>query len=764
MHSGDKLRKFYILLLTYILSGIYVFSIVLNSPLIGIHVTHVNSDYVIKEIPYSNWAQKYNVTEGDIVLQINGIPIQQFNQLEFDPYIRSADTILIKSVDEEIREVPVQYKDLPKQWIMQVLIPSIYYILSIITVLYLYIKKKSIPSIHLLIGFNLAFSLAYISSGASARTDILGVFINSGCLLLSLVLLLHFFKHYLNFWNISNRLLPNLKFLYILPIVAVFIRFCRFIYPPFAGIDSLLILILLAALMLYTFFIFAINYAKTRLIQLESFFLGLIIPFIPFTSLFLLPKIISGKYILSAEICTVFFLLLPFSVIFFHLTERLYDLKYHITKIRYFVVIATVFSVWVAAGLNLFIDLKITEITLIFLFINTSLIILFYIKESIDYRGRKVLFSPKGDYVHQLYQTIQKIGSVYSVDEILNVLTNEISNHLEIKDVYVVVYDYNKSKFCVNEHLIPLVDNSSLLLHPIGTITKNNQFYIATIHEDGNFKRFLFINHNKSIRLKTEVLLWIELSLSYTSTFIENTKIIEELLEELNILKREHVIEPSWIKKLLWFKVENEKFQLAQDLHDTILQENISIARQLEFFISDTKQQIKSKRLVDIHFQMLNSIQQLRSYCETLKPPLLFQMGLNIALERHFEKTQAQVNFTLDAKIDRLYIENDQIILSIYRIIQELLNNAIKHSHASLVEISVFESINGIEITYQDNGVGCDISIVDQSDSLGLYGVKERILALNGEITIKSKKNEGFSIKIFINEGENCYDFNFNNR
>lgn len=765
MHFGDKLKTYYLLLLTYILSGIYVFSIVLNTPLIDISLNQVNSNYVIQDMTYSKWAQKHDVNEGDIILQINGIPIHQFTQIEYDPYIRAAETILIKSGDENIREVPIQYKDLPEQWIMQVVIPSLYFILSIITVLYLYIKKQNIPSIRLLIAFNLAVSLAYISSGASARMDMLGVFVNSGCLLLSLVLLLHFIKHYLHFWNIPNKLLSNIKYLYILPFVAIFIRCCRFIYPPFAGTDSFIILILLSVLVIYTLSIFAVIYGKSRLLQLKSLFIGLIIPFTPFILLFLLPEILLGKYILSAEICTVFFLLLPFNVIFFHLTERLYDFTYHITRIRYYLIIAMFFSVWIASGLYLFIDLKISEVILTFLFITLSLIILLYIKENFDFHGRKILFSSKGNYIHQLYQTIQKLGTVYSINELLTVLSQEISNHLEIDNIYIVIYDFKNKEFSKNDHLAHSIDDRNLLLLPTGTVVKNKQFYLATIHEDVNFKRFLFIDHNKNIRLKPEELLWIELSLAYTSIFIENTKIIEELIAELNLLKQEHINEPSWMKKLLWFKIENEKFILAQDLHDTILQENISIARQLDKLIYDTTQQhAKPEHLADIHYQMLHSIQQLRLYCETLKPPLLFQMGLNTALERLFEKIQSQAHFTLDTTIDRMYLENDQAILSIYRIIQELLNNAIKHSEASLVTISVFESVQGIEIIYQDNGVGCDISMLDQSETLGVYGIKERVHALNGEVLIKSNKNKGFSMKLFIKESENSNDFNFNNR
>ena len=66
--------------------------------------------------------------------------------------------------------------------------------------------------------------------------------------------------------------------------------------------------------------------------------------------------------------------------------------------------------------------------------------ILLYIKEKVDYNVRKVLFSFKGDYIHKLYQFIHKIGLLYNVEQILQVLRNEVSQHLELK---VCIFTYN---------------------------------------------------------------------------------------------------------------------------------------------------------------------------------------------------------------------------------------------------------------------------------------------------------------------------------
>lgn len=89
------------------------------------------------------------------------------------------------------------------------------------------------------------------------------------------------------------------------------------------------------------------------------------------------------------------------------------------------------------------------------------------------------------------------------------------------------------------------------------------------------------MDHNKSIYLKDEELLWLELLLLYLNNFIENTKMVEELLNQLKHMKEADNRQLPWLNKLLWLRFEEEKYQLAQELHDTILQEQLHIAREM---------------------------------------------------------------------------------------------------------------------------------------------------------------------------------------
>lgn len=93
---------------------------------------------------------------------------------------------------------------------------------------------------------------------------------------------------------------------------------------------------------------------------------------------------------------------------------------------------------------------------------------------------------------------------------------------------------------------------------------------------------------------------------------------------------------------------------------------------------------------------------------------------------------------------------------------QELLNNAIKHSQAENVQLYLQEIGDGFELIYRDNGIGCNVSEIWCSDSMGLQGILDRVDAFNGQMMIDSNMNEGMSIHIKIIERSDVLDFSIN--
>jgi len=760
----------------YIVTGLYLLNITYSSPALNIQIEENDGQWLVVEPYFKKWANNNNLTSGDIILEIDGIQTNQFTNIKYIKYIkyysviRTANELKIMKPNGQVFEIQIKHLDIPQQFYYLLIVPACYYVLTLLITIYLNYKQKNTKLINLLILFILTVSLAYVSSGASSRLNAVGIIVNRSSMLLCLTLLIHFLKEYFKFLKIEWLFFYNIKVLYIIPIFAIILSIFSIKHPSTHFQHSFIILGIFFLLLTIILSIMIIGYIKNKTPQLKVLLSSILIPFLPFLFLYALPKILFQKHLLSAEICSLFLMLIPFSFIFMQLTERIFDMEYFITRLRHYFNFSFAFTIWLMIGLYWITDLSISRMTEIFFFTFLSLIALFYIKEKIDYRKRKILFSTKGDYIHRLYTTVDSIGRVVKIEDLLERFVQEISLHLEIHHVYVLTYDFHThavtSTSKLKEYTQNQVDEVFIEQLRLGDIKKTAHFYVAFIHQDTNYKRILVVDHNQSIYLKEEELLWLELVLLYLNNFIENTKMVEGLLEQLKHMKAADKSQLPWLNKLLWLRFEEEKYQLAQELHDTNLQEQLHIAREMDVLVRTKNTDDLQTKLSKIHEHMLASLNDLRGYCENLKPPLLDTLGLNAALEKLIQKIHKRAEFVLVYTIDRLYLEDERLNLMIYRLFQELLNNALKHSYADTVEINLFETEDGFEINYSDNGVGCKMDDIILADSMGIRGMQERVQAFNGQFSINTNLGEGMSIQIIVNEGNTSttYDYDICNK
>ncbi|KMY31510.1 histidine kinase [Lysinibacillus xylanilyticus] len=748
---------------TYLILGCYLLYVTYSTPFLGIKLKEENGQWLVIE-PYSKgWANSQGISTGDIIVEVDGEDINE--NIKYDPIIRVAKELTLLKQGNQLLHIQIDVMDNPEQLFYILILPACFYLLSLVISIFLYYKQENSSLINLLILFILTVSLAYVSIGASGMLDSVGTVVNRISMILCLVLLIHFLRNYFLFLHLKWLLIYNIKIIYVVPIMIAVLSFFSIVYPSLNPLFSNITLWLFFILLVIIFGVLGIGYLKYKTPQLKVVLLSIIIPFLPFLFLFALPEIIFQMHILTGEVCSFFLMLIPYSFICTQLTERIFDMEYFITRLRHYFNFSFVFTIWLLMGLYWLTDLSFSRMTEIFFFTFFSLIALFYIKEKIDYHKRKILFSTKGDYIHRLYTTVESIGRVVKIEDLLEKFVQEIATHLEIKHVNVLTYDLQthqmtstspSKEYTQNQINEILLENLSL-----GDIKKTEHFYIAFIHQDVNYKRILIVDHNKSIYLKEEELLWLELLLLYLNNFIENTKMVEDLLEQLKHMKEADKSQLPWLNKLLWLRFEQEKYQLAQELHDTVLQEQLHIAREMDVFIHTKRTTDIHMNLTKIHDHMIASLKDLRGYCENLKPPLLDTLGLNAALEKFIQKVHKRADFVLIYTIDRLYLEDERLNLIIYRLFQELMNNALKHSHANTVEIHLLETEDGFEINYSDDGVGCKMDDIIVSDSMGIRGMQERVQAFNGQFSINTNVGEGMSIRIKVVEGNHTHFYDY---
>ena len=148
------------------------------------------------------------------------------------------------------------------------------------------------------------------------------------------------------------------------------------------------------------------------------------------------------------------------------------------------------------------------------------------------------------------------------------------------------------------------------------------------------------------------------------------------------------------------------------------------------------------------------AIEEVREIAYNLRPYLLDRLGLTKAIRSLLNKTADAYPIKIVSEIDEVDgLFPNEAEISIYRIVQESLNNVIKHADASEVRILIEKSERSIFISIEDDGKGFDANAESNGDNrggFGLFGMAERVRMLGGTIAIESETGKGTKILIKI--------------
>ena len=189
---------------------------------------------------------------------------------------------------------------------------------------------------------------------------------------------------------------------------------------------------------------------------------------------------------------------------------------------------------------------------------------------------------------------------------------------------------------------------------------------------------------------------------------------------------------------------ERERERWAQELHDDALQGlaaiRISLAAALQTEGEDRAERIETAASETVQ-RLEDQINELSRLINDLRPAALERLGLAGALQALAEECSARAGFAIETKIeieDKLAREEERVV---YRLVQEALNNVIKHSEARSATVSASLVGGYAEIDVRDDGQGFDPDLVNSGR--GLTGMRERIELFGGEIEIGSAPGEG---------------------
>lgn len=195
---------------------------------------------------------------------------------------------------------------------------------------------------------------------------------------------------------------------------------------------------------------------------------------------------------------------------------------------------------------------------------------------------------------------------------------------------------------------------------------------------------------------------------------------------------------------------EIERKRIGEDLHDEVggtlsaikLMLNAAIRKYGE---KEREGIIPAKQLID------QLIIDVRNVSHDLSPPGLAMFGLITSVEGFVtlikETGEVEIEVTNELETDeKLLSESEE--LALYRVITQLIANTLKHANATKIELNFNQTADELLITYQDNGIGFDLGIVNENKGMGMQNIVSRLQMIDAKHELLTAVNEGFKMNI----------------
>lgn len=234
-----------------------------------------------------------------------------------------------------------------------------------------------------------------------------------------------------------------------------------------------------------------------------------------------------------------------------------------------------------------------------------------------------------------------------------------------------------------------------------------------------------------------------------------NRQLFERLQDQVTALDKLNAALQATQRRLITER-EDERKALARELHDQIIQDLLSFNYRLEEIESLEKFPVLREEVASVREGVRNVIGELRQMCSDLRPPTIDHHGLSAAIDSLAHEWALRNDIRLQLEIDPdLGRLPETMELSVFRIVQEGLNNIRKHAAARNVRLSLqWTSSANLLVRLEDDGQGlstpADLASLSVSKHFGLVGISERVALLGGSMNIESSRGGGTILQVEI--------------
>ena len=192
---------------------------------------------------------------------------------------------------------------------------------------------------------------------------------------------------------------------------------------------------------------------------------------------------------------------------------------------------------------------------------------------------------------------------------------------------------------------------------------------------------------------------------------------------------------------------ESERQRIAKDLHDAIIQELSAITLEIGSTLNSVENKSIHADLKKSNQALFSVIKEVRNICFNIMPSLLKEFGLIKAVHEFSSIFKSETTFQIIEDL-RLPPLCEQLKIDLYRILQELISNSVRHGKATLITIRFFEEKNNLKISFIDNGKGFNTRKFKRG--MGLQNIQSRVKSNHGYLTMASSEGKGSSFLVSV--------------
>ncbi|MFM9330430.1 sensor histidine kinase [Paenibacillus mesotrionivorans] len=457
-------------------------------------------------------------------------------------------------------------------------------------------------------------------------------------------------------------------------------------------------------------------------------------------------------------------MLFPASFAYLIASDQLYDIGLVFRRFLFGCLLALVPASIVTGLFMAFFQETATNQMIVFVFFSCllALALMLYSTEYLTTRLEPIFFPRKAMLNNSLKKISRNLSTVSTMREMKDIFLADIVQTLDVQGGSIVC-QYPDSVETISAGEVNEEEIKAILAQK--EWSESERYTCMEISRTEESTNYLVMTRKRTnVLLSREEQQWLGLITSYLEVSLENVHLIRTLTAKLQDLSSRFsddtsAVEFQWFRKVMFELQEEERIRIASDLHDTTMQDLFFLKRRFSGLMDKYVMNREDKEHLDNILKFVDLINaSLRQSCFELNPHLLREIGLIGTLRQYLEKeayvAAFHIHFEPESGAGRVEQESLTTKRHLLRIVQELLNNAKKHSQASKVSFRLTSTSQHFQLIYEDDGIGIRPMEPGSREiggsGIGMEQMKGRILLMQGSLKMVDLPRPGTQMVISI--------------